>query len=561
MAPTLRTLTSGLRRRIRRDGESGAVLVVVALVLVMLMGFAAFAVDVGNQFAHRRQAQNTADAAALAAAVELSLPGGSAQDALDQAISFVDQNSTISYSAGDWVGDCSDPEPLSRTAADLSLTPATPCVSFGVNEVRVSLPVGEIDTYFAGVVGVDSLRVTAAANADWKFPGQGNPPPFVATAGASGGDEICLRTNPSPNPLPDRWTGNGPGNPPSNGLLPVDPSPSGGLDPCDDSLFGVSSQFFGTLDPYFYKEKSPSPPAVECSRPGANVLDYTIATGIDHTTGAFEPDYPGGVDLVTNPVMPEGTDCPDTVPNPNTFDLQTGLTAQKLRCGLLSTRNGTCDLGPEFDGTTAPPRFQVGPDVPSGYQFSGEDMNNTPLWDYIRTDIASMTVPDECKTLRAEYVAGNTQYDYYDFKDLMVLCLTKWKNTPNRDYIFDARIAATGRFAFIPQVAESNLATSPIHINNYVPAFLQKLYQEGKRIGGASEPCWVTAAPPGPGNPDGWYMHEAGQEFDCGRDNDTVDRVSALIIPCAALPATLCTDSNVPGGPGGVPTLTIELTK
>lgn len=56
-------------------------------------------------------------------------------------------------------------------------------------------------------------------------------------------------------------------------------------------------------------------------------------------------------------------------------------------------------------------------------------------------------------------------------------------------------------------------------------------------------------------------MHEAGQEFDCGRDNDTVDRVSALIIPCAALPSTLCTDPNVPGGPGGIPTLTIELTK
>ena len=200
----LRSLTSRLTSRISRDGESGAVLVVVALTLVMLMGFAAFAVDVGNQYAHRRQAQNTADAAALAAAVELSRPGGSAQDALDQAISFVDQNTTISYSASDWVNECSDAEPLPRTAAGLSLTPATPCVSFGVNEVRVSLPVGEIDTYFAGVVGVDSLRVTAAANATWKFPGQGNPPPFVATAGASGGDEICLRTNPSPNALPPR---------------------------------------------------------------------------------------------------------------------------------------------------------------------------------------------------------------------------------------------------------------------------------------------------------------------------------------------------------------------
>lgn len=560
MRQVLRSLAPRLTSRISPDNESGAVLVVVALTLIMLMGFAAFAVDVGNQYAHRRQAQNTADAAALAAAVELSQPGGSAQDALDQAISFVDQNTSIPISAADWVSECSDPEPLARTAAGMSLTPATPCVSFGVNEVRVSLPVGEIDTYFAGVVGVDSLRVTAAANATWKFPGQGNPPPFVATSGAEGGDEVCLRTNPSPNALPNRWDGNGPGVDPTNGLQPLPaPQTHGGLDPCDDSLFGVSSQFFGTLDPYFYKEKSPSPPAVECSRPGANVLDYTIATGIDHTTGAFEPDYPGGVDLITNPVMPEGTDCPNTVPNPNTFELQTGLTAQKLRCGLLSTRNGTCDLGPEYDGTTVLPRFHVGPDVPSGYQFSGEDMTNIPLWDYIRTDIDSVTVPQECRDART--YRTDTQYDYYDLKDLMVECLTSWKNTPNRDHIFDASIASTGRFAFIPQVAEANLATSPIHINNYVPAFLQKVYQSGKKVGNQDPFCWVTAVPPGPGNPDGWYMHEAGQEFDCGRDNDTVDRVSALIIPCAALPATLCTDPNVPGGPGGIPTLSIELTK
>jgi hypothetical protein len=552
MRPPLHRLASRLENRLGHDGESGAVLVVVALTLVMLMGFAAFAVDVGNQYAHRRQAQNTADAAALAAAVELSLPGGSAQDALDQAISFVDQNTSISISTSDWVNECNDPEPLAQTAADLSLIPATPCVSFGLNEVRVSLPIAEIDTYFAGVVGVDTLRVTAAANTHWKFPGHGNPPPFVATAGASGGDEVCLRTSPSATPIPMRWVGNGPGSGPL-----FEPTQTGPVDPCDDSLFATGSSFFGTLDPYVYAEKSPNPPAVECSRPGANVLDYSIAAGIDHTTGAFEPDYPGGVDLVTNPVMPDGTDCPNTVPNPNTFELQTGLTAQKLRCGLISTRNGTCSDGPDFDGEIATPRFQNGPYVQSTYDFSGEDMDNKPLWEFIRTDIDSVTVPQECRDARSRN--GDPLYDYYDIKDLMVDCLTKWKNTPNRDYIFSVDIATSARFAFIPQVAESNLTTSPVHINNYVPAFLQKIYQEGKRTGNPDPFCWSTAE--SGGNPTGWYTHEAGQEFDCGRDNDTLDRVSALIIPCAALPASLCTDPNVPGGPGGTPTLTIELTK
>ena len=72
--------------------------------LIMLMGFppspSTWATNTPIVAKH-----NTADAAPLAAAVELSQPGGSAQDALDPAISFVDQNTSIPISAADWVSD------------------------------------------------------------------------------------------------------------------------------------------------------------------------------------------------------------------------------------------------------------------------------------------------------------------------------------------------------------------------------------------------------------------------------------------------------------------------
>lgn len=57
-------------RRIRKAGsdERGAVSVIVALMLVALLGFAAISVDVGMMYAEKAQQQNGADAAALAVA-------------------------------------------------------------------------------------------------------------------------------------------------------------------------------------------------------------------------------------------------------------------------------------------------------------------------------------------------------------------------------------------------------------------------------------------------------------------------------------------------------------
>lgn len=58
-------------REEENDNQRGATIIIVALMLVVFLGFAALAIDIGYVTASRNEAQNVADAAALAGAGEL----------------------------------------------------------------------------------------------------------------------------------------------------------------------------------------------------------------------------------------------------------------------------------------------------------------------------------------------------------------------------------------------------------------------------------------------------------------------------------------------------------
>ena len=60
---------------VKRRGERGAVLVNAAIAMIGLISFSALVVDYGILWSARRQAQNAADAGAMAAAVSLGLRG------------------------------------------------------------------------------------------------------------------------------------------------------------------------------------------------------------------------------------------------------------------------------------------------------------------------------------------------------------------------------------------------------------------------------------------------------------------------------------------------------
>lgn len=119
--------------------ESGAVLAFVALGLVVFMGCAAIAIDLGNVWAHRRAVTTASDAAALAAAH-------------DYALGQTGCGSTASSY-------------VSRNLGGASLTSCThQTTSSGGGRVDVGAAV-QLDHWFAPVIGIGSTDVFASTSA------------------------------------------------------------------------------------------------------------------------------------------------------------------------------------------------------------------------------------------------------------------------------------------------------------------------------------------------------------------------------------------------------------
>jgi hypothetical protein len=533
--------------------DRGATAITVAITMVLLMGMAAIAIDLGLGFNERRLDQTGADTGVMAGAVELAL-GGSTQDVVNEITDFVDLN-IRTVSDTEWEA-CSDSPPSGfRTAKSEGLTPATDCISFfKFEELRVRVPDQEIDTTFGRVIGFDSLTTSALAHARIvQFPGAGNSPPFVALAGVGGGDQICLRTTSSGPPIPNLMTGNGPGAPLAN-----DPGIGLEPDPCDDAVYDPDTQFFGTLDPLTYFNNQTG--AVTCKR---NLTAYAIAAGIDHPLADFDPDYVVGVSNPVGPAVVEDDCSPVAVAGVNTMVLNTGLTAPLLRCGMLTTFGGGCngDVSPgSAGGNNVPARLHLGPFFPSGQTFVGENMDNEPLWAFMANP-SGLIWPGACTTLYNN--RATPIWDYFDKKDELISCLSSWSESTD-DYLFTAQVITTPRFAWIPFLAEDNLNTEPsvcpesggtkcVHFNDFVPVYLQTLYTVITGGGGAGG---CDPGPPGPR----WGRHDAGEPVSCGKNNGSLDRLSSIVLDCGMLLETIC-DARPGFPPGGSVVPVLELIR
>jgi len=172
-------MSAGARERVaivsRNADERGAVAVMLAVMLTVMLGITALVVDLGNARQQRRAAQNSADAAALAAGETVEAGSGTIDwdTVVSQVKKYAQVNDGITTSA--WVG-CSDASALtyrpdsvanSNTciSAERSSWPAVGLGSVGntVNRVRVKLPTTSVKSYFGKVLGIDSLTTGAAA--------------------------------------------------------------------------------------------------------------------------------------------------------------------------------------------------------------------------------------------------------------------------------------------------------------------------------------------------------------------------------------------------------------
>lgn len=179
----MRTPVLDTHRATRRlKSERGSVILIVALSLLGLLAFSAFSVDHGIMLTSRAQAQNAADAGAMAAALylawddETDLAGARAAG-----IAAAQQNLVWGAAPDVTVADVTfDPCPLGAPG------PVDLCVRVAVfrNQARLNpLPV-----FFATLAGVADQGVRATATAQVLY-------------GSAPGDGDCIK----PFAIPDRW--------------------------------------------------------------------------------------------------------------------------------------------------------------------------------------------------------------------------------------------------------------------------------------------------------------------------------------------------------------------
>lgn len=168
--------------RSKMDRQKGAVVVTVAVLMVVLVGFAALAIDIGYLLTTRNELQNVADAAALAAARQM---GNNYQNMSYAEQLDYDCSSSGEYPCAQIIGVAQEVG-LANQAGRSNITIPSTDVEIGLwtpgttppfsantvhpNAVRVSARRDEtsnnpITTFLAGVLGVDSLAVRAQATA------------------------------------------------------------------------------------------------------------------------------------------------------------------------------------------------------------------------------------------------------------------------------------------------------------------------------------------------------------------------------------------------------------
>lgn len=157
------------QRRWRRENESGATAVIVALSLIALLGVLVLVVDVGGLLYRRRQMVSAADAAALAAAQSCALGRATAGVPGTQADTFAQDNvGSVTITGGIVAAESS---PGCETAAEGHVTVSYTSV---------------LDLGFAGIFGANSANVVGKATAEWGNAGSGWPVPFIVTLSNSG---------------------------------------------------------------------------------------------------------------------------------------------------------------------------------------------------------------------------------------------------------------------------------------------------------------------------------------------------------------------------------------
>lgn len=485
--------------RTRDQTERGAIMIFVAISLVLLMGFAAIAVDYGSGVVERRLDQNTADTAVLSSGVQL-IVSGNVQEAVDTAKDFVDTNLGRVVTAADWAA-CVDPEALQYPSTAVpGVTGGSDCISFGPNadgtafaKIRVRIPNQTANTYFARILGFDGLETFAIAEA--QLTGSGGMSgafPAAVFSGAQTGDSFCIKT------------GTGAAN--------------------KESCGAPSSGDFGNFQPYFYTEISPGAPKSLCTSGNQPApLSRVIADGLDHFLGTTTA-VPGN--------RRNGGDCPH-FPGPlfpNRVDSGSGYSNNDITDGLV--------LGGDYDGifTGRLTRRNWGASYGSATIFQ-RDLDNRPLWSYVDTSVATQTAYPACWAASqgpAQHTSSANAAGEAAFQQAqqdMTDCLSS--GPPDSLFVDD--LWETPRLTIVPMYHQStHLGNNACcyDIKGFVPVFIDGLWTDT----GSQWTCDGGIVNDSEG---GFCKHEPGRagtiHINAGGLRK-VDSASAIVLSCDVLP-------------------------
>lgn len=335
-------MTKALFSRHRSTGDSGreegAVVLIFALLLLVLLGFAALAIDLGALFVERRHAQTAADVGVLSGAQFAGIdPTATSAQARKAVIDEVKRITAGNLASADW-DTCVDP---GRPSEYSTVPGETACVSFtaGLAKIRVHVPDQTFDTFFAGVLGVNTLSASATAVAGGVHYANGDILRFGVPAGPAADATIgCPHDHP-------------------NGLAPCNGPEAGNFNNVSITQWGLNA-----------------PPSKDCN-PSNAAFEDNIAVGADHLLGIWSAGC-----------MHDRAACndPNIANPPGLIDPKPGNTQSALSPGLATGNTS----GSGFDGRLT--------DTPySTISFMGQNVDNTPLWEFIGSDLGA--VPAFCE--------------------------------------------------------------------------------------------------------------------------------------------------------------------
>jgi hypothetical protein len=454
----------------RTGQERGASAVFIASAMLLLIGAAAIATDVGAGFNERRQTQTAADVAVMSGALEASFLTSPNAVIAHEALRIARSNTRAQF--GDttdpadpiWVEmwrACQDPdkdasyvalpEPLGWSAV-VTATPSTgslDCISRNSSFLRVRMPDQAVDTTFANVIGVSELTTSAVAVALLQ-PGDASPPvvPY-GISGATGPGEACFGTGPSGTAYP----------------------------PCD----GPSAGTFGTLLSEFFGDYYGT---VDCGNPGATEIATQTALGVDHLIASWlNPDglsvskgdpWPG--DLAVLGYTDTHRDACNNVGGVaqavdsypiNTVRVDTGFPSNAMESGLVSNdmfygqKSRLQQEGEHLSGGPAVPNTTR--DVVKRRQGANNvvwELDNHGPWDYLLASASAVNSACDPTTYTAAL-------DEIEKAERFNQCLAAYEANPSKPVIFDDYLDRSPRLVWTPQywftLPTSGLSWEPVH--------------------------------------------------------------------------------------------------